>query len=204
MSFSVDTPRIVDFLSGLLNTPSPTGYHDRAMAYVRQSLADLGLTGLSVSETRKGALVLTLDGHSADALRAFSAHIDTLGGMVREIKSNGRLLLTQLGGYAWNAVEGENVTVYGVHSGCEIRGTIQTIHPSVHTSQAARSGKRDDENMEVRLDARTQSKEETQALGIDVGDLVFFDPRVEITDTAISSRAISTTKPAWPCSMAPC
>jgi putative aminopeptidase FrvX len=189
MSHLIDTSATVDFLVGLLNTPSPTGYHQRAIAYVQQAIAALDIAGMDMALTRKGALVVTVEGAASDAPRALSAHVDTLGGMVREVKSNGRLLMTQIGGYAWNAVEGENVTVYGVHSGCEVRGTIQTVSPSVHTSQEARNGKREDERMEVRLDACTGSRDETRALGIDVGDLIFFDPRVELTDTGyIKSR----------------
>jgi len=109
--------------------------------------------------------------------------------MVREIKTNGRLLLTQLGGYAWNAVEGENVTVHCARDGRRYRGTVQTINPSVHTSEQMREGKREEERMEVRLDVRTSKREETLALGIDVGDFVSFDPRVEVTETGfIKSR----------------
>lgn len=185
-----DMPRITSFLTDLLNTPSPTGYHEEAIALLTRSLEGLGLEGLTLSTTRKGALVARLPG-TDDSLPpcAFAAHVDTLGAMVREVKSNGRLLLTQLGGYAWNSVEGENVTVITVGDGRRYRGTIQTVHPSVHTDTAARDGKREEETMEVRLDARTASKDETLALGIDVGDFVAFDPRVEVTDTGfVKSR----------------
>jgi putative aminopeptidase FrvX len=42
--------------------------------------------------------------------------------------------------------------------------------------------------MEVRLDARTGSAEETRALGIEIGDFVAFDPRVEVTNGFVRSR----------------
>jgi putative aminopeptidase FrvX len=42
--------------------------------------------------------------------------------------------------------------------------------------------------MEVRLDAKTSSADETRALGIEVGDFVAFDPRVEINNGFIRSR----------------
>ena len=42
--------------------------------------------------------------------------------------------------------------------------------------------------MEVRLDVRTTSEKETRALGINVGDCVAFDPRVEVTNGFIRSR----------------
>jgi putative aminopeptidase FrvX len=48
--------------------------------------------------------------------------------------------------------------------------------------------KREDDNMEVRLDARTASEEETRRLGVEVGDFVAFDPRVEITNGFVRSR----------------
>jgi len=180
---------VLDFLVRLLNTPSPVGYHAEAIALVESALRDLDLPDLQIERTAKGALRATLPGNARNAPRALSGHIDTLGAMVREIKPNGRLLLTQLGGYAWNAVESENVTVHTVFGGRRYRGTIQTIAPSIHTSPEHRTGAREDERMEVRLDARTSSADETRALGIEVGDFVFFDPRVELTDTGyVKSR----------------
>jgi putative aminopeptidase FrvX len=189
MSLRVDVDRIIAILIELLNTPSPVGYAGEVMAVLRRELDALGLPDLALQETRKGALVATWPGTTDGPARALAGHVDTLGAMVREIKSNGRLMLTQLGGYAWNAIEGENVTVLALNSDRRYRGTVQTVHPSVHTNPKAREGERDDEHMEVRLDARTTKKEETQALGIDVGDYVCFDPRVEVTDTGfIKSR----------------
>ena len=67
--------------------------------------------GLETRRTVKGALVATLEGQSQSAPRAITAHVDTLGAMVKEIKANGRLALTQIGGYPWNAIEGEGVTI---------------------------------------------------------------------------------------------
>ena len=189
MPLAIDMSRIIDFLTGLLNTPSPTGYHQEAISYTERAFDDLGLAGLSLERTEKGALRATLPGVSDTMPCALSAHVDTLGAMVREVKSSGRLLLTQLGGYAWNAIESENVTIHCVKDGNRYRGSVQTVNPSVHTSDEMRKGKRDDERIEVRIDARTTSKEETLALGIDVGDFIFFDPRVEVTDTGfIKSR----------------
>jgi len=186
---TVELGPVLGFLKQLLNTPSPVGYHAEAIALVDQAVRALALPDLTIEHTVKGALRMTIPGRADDAPRALSAHVDTLGAMVREIKSNGRLLLTQLGGYAWNAVEGENVTVHCVRGGQRYRGTIQTVAPSVHTSPEHRTGSRDEERMEVRLDARTASAQETRVLGIEVGDYVFFDPRVEFTDTGyVKSR----------------
>ncbi len=189
MSVELDVDRTIAFLVDLLKVPSPTGYHEEALPFVTQAFEAIGLKGLALEQTRKGALIATIPGRSDSAPRVVSAHLDTIGAMVREVKCNGRLMLTQLGGYAWQSIESESVTVCCTRDGRRYRGTVQTTDPSVHTSSKMREGQRDEERMEVRLDAVTRSKEETLALGIDVGDFVFVDPRVEVTDTGfIKSR----------------
>lgn len=189
MLCKLDTDAILEFLMMLLETPSPTGYHEEAIALLERAIGQLDLPGLTLTRTVKGALVATLAGQRHDAPRTLAAHVDTLGAMVREIKPNGRLMMTQLGSYAWNAIEGENVTIYCVQNDRRYRGSVQTVTPSVHTSDQARKGKRSEERMEIRLDARTGSAQETCTLGVAVGDFVFLDPRVEITETCyVKSR----------------
>ncbi len=182
----IDSAFMIDFLAGLLNTPSPTGFTDRAIAYVERALA--GFPFLHIQRTRKGALTATWPGEKSDAPRALTAHIDTLGAMVKEIKANGRLKLTKIGGFGWNSVEGEGCTVF-TQKGETVRGSILLTKASghVHGSEFTDS-KRDDSTMEVRLDARAASTEETRALGIEVGDFVAFDPRLEIVNGFVRSR----------------
>ena len=183
-----DRAATVDFLVGLLNTPSPTGYHPEAIAYVENAFDAHEIDGLIIERDTKGALFITWPGENIDAPRGLTAHADTLGLMVKEIKSNGRLKLTQLGGFMWNAVEFEGVTVR-THNDQRIRGTVVPVKASVHIHRNAGDVKRSPDTMEIRLDARTSSADETQALGIDIGDFVFLDPRVEVTDTGfIRSR----------------
>ncbi|RMG92217.1 MAG: M42 family peptidase [Chloroflexi bacterium] len=177
---------MVDFLVGLLNTPSPTGYTDEAISYVQKAFTDFPFT---TTVTPKGLLVGTWEGERDDAPRAITAHVDTLGAMVREIKKNGRLRMTQLGGWIWTSVEGEGVTIFA-SNGRQYRGSILPTTASIHAhTRQEHQATRDDTNMEVRIDARTNSEAETRALGIRVGDVIAFDPRVEVTDTGfIRSR----------------
>ncbi len=107
LKFNLDAT--VDFLVGLLNTPSPTGYYVEGIEYVRQAFS--AIPDLELSTTGKGALLATWRGISSDAPRALTAHVDTLGALVKEIKPSGRLKLTQLGNYMWNAIEFEGVTI---------------------------------------------------------------------------------------------
>jgi putative aminopeptidase FrvX len=180
----IPTDAILEFLTGLLNTPSPTGDTEAALAYVKQAMAGLPL---SVSHMVKGGLVLTWPGDVTHP-RALTAHIDTLGAMVRKIKSNGRLELTQLGGYDWHSIEGEGCTVVTA-AGQRYRGSILPVKVSVHIHGVeVRTLERKQENYEVRLDAVTASQESTARLGINVGDFIYLDPRVEMTDGFVRSR----------------
>lgn len=181
-----DTDYLLDFLTQLLNTPSPTGFAQGAITLTETALR--AFPELSLRRTRKGALVATWPGQSNAAPRALTAHADTLGAMVKEIKSNGRLKLTRIGGFAWNTVEGEGCTVF-TRSGETVRGALLLAKSSSHVHGAQVSDlKREDETMEVRLDARTASADDTRLLGIQVGDFVAFDPRVEVTNGFVRSR----------------
>ncbi|HSJ90080.1 MAG TPA: M20/M25/M40 family metallo-hydrolase, partial [Anaerolineales bacterium] len=69
------------------------------------------------------------------------------------------------------------------------RGSVLVDTASGHIYGAAGSETpRNDEHMEVRLDARTSSRQETRELGINIGDCVAFDPRVEVMNGFIRSR----------------
>ncbi|NOX61559.1 MAG: M42 family metallopeptidase [Chloroflexi bacterium] len=185
-SYRLDENYLRETLVTLLNIPSPTGFTDLALDYVEQKLVELGL---EPRRTAKGVLTAKWQGRAADAPRALTAHVDTLGAMVKEIKANGRLKLSKLGGFAWNAVEGEGCTVF-THEGRRIRGAILFHHASTHVySSEVNQTQRSDANMEVRLDERTRSAQETRELGVEVGDFVAFDPRVEVSESGfIRSR----------------
>lgn len=174
--YTINQQDMADFLIGLLKTPSPTGFHEMALTYCEEAFAGLPI---KLSRTRKGVLVGTWEGIQDDAPRGLTAHVDTLGAMIGQIKTDGRLKLTQLGGYAWGSVEGEGVTIY-TQSGTTVRGTIVPTKASVHIyGTEAYDFKREVDAYEVRIDAKTRSEQETCDLGIAVGDFVTFDPRVE-------------------------
>jgi putative aminopeptidase FrvX len=182
----INSDYLRDFLVRLLNTPSPTGFAEAAIALIEQELQKF--PALQLSRTRKGALVARWEGQRDDAPRALTAHADTLGAMVKEIKANGRLKLTKIGGFAWNSVEGEGCRVFA-SKGSVLRGSLLLSQASSHVyGSAVNETKRDDDNMEVRLDASTRSAAETEKLGVRVGDFVAFDPRVELTNGFIRSR----------------
>lgn len=177
---------ILDKLEALLNIPSPTGDTEKAIAFVEEEFKSMGI---STRRNNKGALIGTIKGINQEKEVVLSGHVDTLGGMVKEIKSNGRLKITQVGGYVWSTIEGEHVIVENME-GNQYTGTILTTKASshVHGSEADEL-KRNMDNMEIRIDEKVSSKEDVLKLGINVGDFVFFDPRTTITPSGfIKSR----------------
>lgn len=176
----------VDILEELLNISSPTGDTNKIIEVVKKHFLDLGL---KAKINVKSGLCVELKGDIDEKVKVVSAHVDTLGAMVKEIKPNGRLRLTQLGSYSWHSVDGENCVISTLE-GKKYTGTILFDKTSVHNyGTAPKDDKRDDKNMEVRIDETVFSKEDTENLGISVGDFVSFETRTVITPSGyIKSR----------------
>jgi putative aminopeptidase FrvX len=115
--------------------------------------------------------------------------VDTLGAIVKEIKPNGRLIFDRIGGYPLYAVNGEYCTVRTA-SGRTVTGTAILAKASVHVHREPVADKEwKPGEMEIRLDARTDSAEETRKLGVEVGDMIAWDPRTTVTDSGyVKSR----------------
>ena len=172
MERSNHLPYLLDTLETLILTPSPSGMTHHAEHLLMETLKGLGL---SPWQSNKGAVFCKLNqGEGAGIL--LSAHIDTLGLMVRAIKQNGRLRITQVGSYPLPYVEQENVTVW-TRAGESIPGTLRMNQPAAHANRKLGTDERSDENMEVVLDMRVSTVEETAALGICAGDFISLDPR---------------------------
>ncbi len=182
----IDQGFLTTLLHDLLAIPSPTGHTEEVIGYLEGRLAEFPF--LNFHKTTKGALVANWTGDLKTSLRGLTAHVDTLGAMVKEIKSNGRLKLSQLGAYAWNTIEGEGCTVFA-SGGDLVRGTILLNKASAHVhSKEVSTTERSADTMEVRLDIVTRSLDETLEEGIEVGDFVAFDTRTESNRGFIRSR----------------
>ncbi|GAA0725497.1 M42 family metallopeptidase [Clostridium malenominatum] len=184
MNYNID--EIKNYLNSILNIPSPSGCTEKVMNYIK---GELDLLKVPYSVTNKGCVIVTLEGKNKNYGRVFSAHIDTLGAMVKGVKSSGALSFSTIGGYMMNSIEGENCIVETLE-GHQYTGTIQSIKPSVHISgDEARELKRIPDNMEIMLDEKVFSKEDSKKLGIDVGDFVFFNTRTIFTPSGfVKSR----------------
>ena len=169
----------------LLAIDSPTGFTKVAADWVKKGFEALGF---SATLTNKGGVLVDLGGADAENALLLEAHTDTLGGMVAEVKGNGRLRLTNLGGMRAENSETENVRVY-TRAGRVIEGTLQLCNASVHVNGAFADTKRSFDTTEVLLDENVKSADDARALGIEVGDIVCFDPRTRVTASGyIKSR----------------
>jgi len=172
---TIDMKYVRTLLLELLEIPSPTGYTDQIVHRVGDELRQLGIP---FELTRRGAIRADLEGELRSPDRALVAHLDTLGAMVKALKSNGRLALAPIGTWSSRFAEGARVSVF-TDLGCR-RGTILPLKASGHTFG-------DDvdtqpigwDYIEVRLDEIVQSAEELVTLGIHVGDFVAVDPAPE-------------------------
>lgn len=160
----------------LLAIDSPTGYTDKAAFWIREQFTALGYCA---SLTEKGGVLVQLGSEGVNGLM-LAAHTDTLGAMVAEVKGNGRLRLTPLGGMNANNAEAENVRVY-TRDGKVIEGTFQLYNASIHVNGDYNSTPRNYDTCEVVLDEDVKSAADTRKLGIEVGDIVCFDPRTKRT-----------------------
>ncbi len=182
---NIDKEYTLSVAKDVLNIHSPTGYTGFAIERLNKYIEDLGYKS---QMTPKGNLIVQIDGEDNDYTVGLSAHIDTLGLMVRSIDSDGGLNFTVLGGPILNTYDGEYCTVI-TRDNKRYRGTVLSKSPSVHVYEDSRSRKRDANNMYIRLDEKVKNKEDVIKLGISNGDIIAIDQKVEFTDSGfIKSR----------------
>lgn len=183
------TPELTEFMleeiKAILAIDSPTGYTDAVADFLCQEYEKIGCKAV---KTQKGGVLVDLGGRDDANGLLLEAHTDTLGAMVAEIKGDGRMRLSRLGGMEPNNGESENCTIYTRDGRC-YEGTFQLINASIHVNSDYSTEKRNYDTMELVLDEDVSCKEDVKALGIMNGDIVAFDPRTRITSSGyIKSR----------------
>jgi peptidase M42 family hydrolase len=181
----IDEDYLVAQLEALLAIDSPTGYTDEI---VRHCTLELERLGLKPELTRRGAIRAVRQGSRRKGARAIVAHLDTLGAQVKLVKDSGRLELVPIGHWSARFAEGARVTIYSGEG--TFRGTILPLKASGHTfNDEVDTQPTGWPHVELRIDAVTRSREDTMALGIDVGDIVAIDTTPEFLDNGfINSR----------------
>lgn len=180
-----DRTYVLDIASKLLKIDSPSGYTQHAIAFLKEEAEKLGYT---TSRNEKGNLFIHAEGENHDRTVGVSAHTDTLGLMVRSIKPDGKLAVTNVGGPILPTLDGEYCTIH-TRDGKTYTGTILSTSPAVHVYPDASSLERDLDHLEVRIDEVVKTKEDVEKLGIGNGDFIAYDSKVQITESGfVKSR----------------
>ena len=173
----IDAAYLQRVLVEMLQIPSPSGYTDRIVHYVVNQLEQLGLP---VSLTRRGAIRAELAGNTQGPHAAIAAHVDTIGGMVKRLKPNGRLAIAPVGTWSARFAEGGRVSI--MTDDGTMRGTVLPLKASGHTfNEEIDTQPVSWENLEIRTDDFAINELELAELGYHVGDFVSFDPNTEVT-----------------------
>lgn len=175
---------VLDFAKRLLEIDSPTGYCMQAATFVEAEAATLGF---KTSRDEKGNVLIYVPGKS-DRTIGLCAHVDTLGLMVRSIKSDGTIAFTNIGGPIIPTLDGEYCHII-TRDNKVYTGTILSNYPAAHVFKEASKASRECENMHIRIDEVVKKKEDVQKLGITNGDYIAIDPKTTITPSGfIKSR----------------
>ena len=177
---------MVEETKKILAIDSPSGYTAEVADYVMKAYQKLGY---EPKLTTKGGVLVALGGKDKKNAVMLEAHIDTLGAMVAQIKSDGRLRVTPIGGMNANNAEAENCRIHTRFGKKVYEGTLQLANASIHVNGDYNDKKRTFDETEIVLDEKVHSREDVEALGIMTGDIVCFDPRTTVTESGyIKSR----------------
>ncbi len=180
-----DKDYILNTIKEIMAIDSPSGYTTNIIEKIEQYVTSLGYP---FERSVKGNGIITIDGNDNSKTVGVSAHVDTLGLMVRSIKGNGNIAITRVGGPTLPTLDSELCRVI-TREGKIYSGTIFSTSPAAHVYQDASSKQRSEENLEVILDEIVKSKDDTAKLGIANGDFICIDPKTIITDNGfIKSR----------------
>ncbi|MVX66098.1 M20/M25/M40 family metallo-hydrolase [Clostridium chromiireducens] len=187
MELSINKEFILSIAEEILEFDSPTGFCFEIIDKIRNIVGSLGY---SFELTNKGCGIITVNGASNERVIGLSAHVDTLGAMVRSITSDGKLKFSLLGGPIVPTLDGEYCTIR-TREGKKYTGTFLSTSPAAHVYEDSSSKIREPKNMEIRIDENVFSKDDTLKLGIRPGDFIFIDTKTTVTESGfIKSRFI--------------
>lgn len=175
----IDREYLTNLLARLLDIPSPSGYTDSIVHFMGEELDKLGI---DFELTRRGAIRAHMQGKRRKPNRALVAHLDTLGAMVKELKSTGRVAIAPIGTWSPRFAEGARVTIF-TDGDDYYRGTILPLKASGHVYDSEIDTQPVAwDNLEIRIDERVHSDRGLFEMGVRVGDFVAIDPQPEFTD----------------------
>lgn len=178
---------VKSIINKIFLTDSPTGFSENIDKVLMEELLHLGY---EADVTNKGNIKIFIKGRDSSKKVATSAHVDTLGLMVRSINCDGTLSVTNVGGPSLPTLDGEYCKVY-TRDNKVYTGTIICKSASVHVYEDAKTAPRNLDTLVVRLDEVVKCKNDVLKLGIQNGDYICYDPKTVLTDSGfLKSRFI--------------
>ncbi len=178
---------LFDTAKSLFAIDSPSGYCFAATEAVRKVAEGLGY---SFERNEKGCGIITVDGVDNSRTIMLSAHVDTLGLMVRSITPKGELKFVCIGGPSLPTLDGEYCNII-TRDGRVYTGTILCQDAAKHVHPNAATAPRDEDTMIVRIDEQVHNKEDVLKLGISAGDYIAYNPKTVVTESGfLKSRFI--------------
>ncbi len=172
-------------LERIINIPSPTGFCKNVIQEIEEISKE---QNFKFEKNAKGNGIITIDGEDNSYCIGIPVHVDTLGAMVRSINADGTLKITSIGGNIYSTLDGEYCKIH-TRSGKIYSGTVLCDSPAVHVFTDATTKSRKEDNMMIRIDEITYSKEDTEKLGISTGDFISIEPKFEVKDSGyVKSR----------------
>lgn len=176
---------LTDCIFEIMAVDSPTGFSKQINEKLVQIIEKLGY---KAETTNKRLVKVSVKGKSSVKKRAVSAHVDTLGAMVRSIDGSGKIRFTRLGGPILPTLDGEYCRVYA-DGGKVYTGTILADSCSCHIYKDAGTAERNENTMYVRLDEEILSLIDVAKLNIRAGNVIAFDTKTVLTESGfIKSR----------------
>lgn len=187
MNLTINKDYVLETVKEILGCDSPSGFCFDVMKIIEEKATGFGYV---FEGTNKGCGIITIPGKSEGKVVGLSAHVDTLGAMVRSITGSGTLKFTLIGGPIAPTLDSEYCKIR-TREGKIYTGTFLSTSPAAHVHEDSSSKERKPQTMEIRIDEVVSSKEDVEKLGICSGDFIFIDPKTTITESGfVKSRFI--------------
>ena len=171
-----------DFLFGLLNTPSPTGFESAGQKLWKNYVSRFSD---SVETDAYGSAWARLDGQTPPLKIMLEAHADEIGYMVQNITDDGFIFVTRIGGSDRTIARGKRVRILGD------KGPVFGIFGNTAIHLRDSQNEKVPEIHELFVDIGAVSKIEVEGRGVRVGHpLVYCDGAEDLVSDKLVGRAI--------------
>lgn len=176
---------ILSTLKEIMSVDSPTGFS----AAINQKLTEiLSSLDYAAKESNKRLIKVSVPGNDRKKKVAVSAHVDTLGALVRSFRPTEKSALPVWAVPFFLLLTGNIAAFMRTGEEC-IRVPFLSNSCSCHVYRDAGTLERNENTMYVRLDEEVNSASDVKSLGIRTGSLIALDPKTTVTESGfIKSR----------------